>query len=166
MIASFSSDSIAHLSFGVKAPMSTKKLVASSCSCWINAQLLEHHWHMFFYLLGSCKSNIRRIAHANLEMGLQQVASQTSFRIRVEGTHASKALNGGGGSHASSRALKGSRRHASLWTLKGVGGGMHPHEHWREAGGMHQEHWDNRKGEHWLFNHTNPFQPIFNSYFD
>ena len=46
-------------------------------------------------------------------MGLQLVASQTSFRIRVEGTHASKALKGGGGSHASSRALKGSRRHAS-----------------------------------------------------
>ena len=68
--------------------------------------------------------NRNGVAHANLEMGLQQVASQTSFRIRVEGTHASKALNGGGGSHASSRALKGSGRHASSRSLK-KGGGRH-----------------------------------------
>ena len=80
--------------------------------------------------------------------------------------YTSRDLKAGG--NASSRALKGSGRHVYLRALKGVGGGMHP-----------QEHWDNRKGEHWLCNHTkcrnikmiswckyNPFQPIFNSYFD
>ena len=68
--------------------------------------------------------------------------------------------------------------------LEWKGGGMHASRAVKGGrGGMHQEHWDNRKGENGLFNLTeyrnikilstysskishNPFQPISNSDLD